>query len=222
MINILNRKNMTGKQRYLFKKYRLCEIFNIKDILNYILEFLNEAEKVHMYNISQETREIVRKCNNGPVYYKLNKKFFEENISNENILKLYKKYSSLFRNKLTTEFLKPYCMCKEIEDCLKCIACKIFWYDAKSFFFLSIPCTFLTPPVKDCLCPWCVELLEEANIPKEKQLINFINEPSQISKKKITVFREKKIIKSKILYHGNNYKKDKMKSRIYQPKKFSF
>lgn len=133
------------KLRKKVKKYKLSKIFDITDMFNSVLDFLHERDKLNIYNVSKKIRAFVLTSKFGPILYKFNNEFFFNNIKNEKVLSVYKDLFLEFSDKLTKNFLKPYCICISENNCIECDACKIFGYNSISIAFCGKQCCNYVP-----------------------------------------------------------------------------
>ncbi|AYV84641.1 MAG: hypothetical protein Hyperionvirus32_8 [Hyperionvirus sp.] len=120
-------------KKSLSHKYKIINIFDYNDLFTYILKFADEKDKIELACANIKIRKLVLNSKLCPVYYKFNATFFVNNISNQEVLDIYKRYSDIFKKILTAQFLKTYCSCCSYGCCCfqfhkdekKCFACCI-------------------------------------------------------------------------------------------------
>lgn len=102
----------TMKKR-LAKNYRnLSLIFDIDDLWDYFLYFLDEKDKMSFCTISKKIKNyIMISEQHKPIIWKLDANFFVDNIMNAKVIDQYVRYPKLFKNIINKELLCNYCIC---------------------------------------------------------------------------------------------------------------
>ncbi|AYV81622.1 MAG: hypothetical protein Harvfovirus46_5 [Harvfovirus sp.] len=126
-------KRIYEKKIILKRRYKMAEIFDYNDLIDYILEFSDEREKIALYRVNMNLRDFVFKSRLCPIYFKFSDQFFVNNLANQRILDIYRRNYDLFENIFSLTFLKKYCICQNIVDCQMfhistkvCVPCELY------------------------------------------------------------------------------------------------